>query len=69
MKQLCWDEKPEGGCTWGLRVELAACTCALVFHLPQAADPSVIKEPRSLNDVWLFKLHREAPTKAYLLLK
>lgn len=35
----------------------------------QAPDPSLIKDPKSLQDVWLFKLPREAPTKAYMLLK
>jgi len=36
---------------------------------PQAPDPSLIAEPVSLKDVRLFKLHREAPHKLYLLLK
>jgi hypothetical protein len=35
----------------------------------QASDPSLIKDPKSLQDVWLFKLPRETPTKAYMLIK
>jgi hypothetical protein len=41
---------------------VAVCCC-------QASDPSLIKDPKSLQDVWLFKLPREAPTKAYMLIK
>lgn len=42
-----------------------------VYTVPpcQAGDPSLIKDPKSLADVWLFKLLREAPTKAYVLIK
>lgn len=36
---------------------------------PKASDVSLVKEPRSLQDFWLFKLHREAPSKAYVLIK
>lgn len=35
----------------------------------QVADPSLIKDPKSLQDVWLFKLPREAPSKAFVLIK
>lgn len=47
-------------------------TRIILSHTPsscQAPDPSLIKEPKSLQDVRLYKLHREAPHKAFLLLK
>lgn len=35
----------------------------------QAPDLSVLSSPSSLKEVWLFRLHREAPNTAFLLLK
>lgn len=44
--------------------------CSPYGHVtPQAPEGSVVASPASLRDVWLLRMAREAPTKAYLLLR